>query len=271
VKHGAYLNTNAASSASDLVDLGVAAEEGGWDGIFVSDSLLFGYPEPWTVLASIAAGTEQVRLGTWISPVALQQPWRLAHAVATVDQLSGGRVVLGAGLGTRQEFEMFGDPYNPRTLRHRYDEALEIIVGLWGDEPFSFSGEHFQLREARLGVRPIQRPRVPIIIAAWWPNTRAFRRAATWDGIMPYWPALLGGGVGPEGQQPTGATVQDELRELLDFYRSLDPSPDSEIVLPRERPSRSYTELCEALGATWLLTTYPLDADELRKGPGLPH
>src|SRR6185437_8879174 len=85
------------------VELGLAAEEHGWDGVFIWDHLAFvwGSPaaDPWTVLAAIAASTTRVRLGTAVTPVARRRPQVVAHQVATLDNLSGGRVTFGAGLG----------------------------------------------------------------------------------------------------------------------------------------------------------------------------
>jgi len=85
------------------VELGLAAEAHGWDGVFIWDHLAFvwGSPaaDPWTVLAAIAASTKRVRLGPAVTPVARRRPQVVAHQVATLDNLSGGRVTFGAGLG----------------------------------------------------------------------------------------------------------------------------------------------------------------------------
>jgi alkanesulfonate monooxygenase SsuD/methylene tetrahydromethanopterin reductase-like flavin-dependent oxidoreductase (luciferase family) len=89
----------------------------GWDGVFLADHLIFpppstiggsveaderwDFPDPWITLAAIASRTERIRLGSWITPVARRQPWQLARDLATLDRLSRGRVILGAGLGRR--------------------------------------------------------------------------------------------------------------------------------------------------------------------------
>ncbi len=113
---------------------------------------------------------------------------------------------------------------------------------------------------------PVQQPRVPILVAGWWPNRKPFDRAARWDGAMPYWPALLEGQTGPEGQTSTG-TVEGELRELMAYYREV-ADPPGEVVLPREKGEQpAYDALAEELGATWLLTADRLDLDEVRAGP----
>jgi hypothetical protein len=83
---------------------------------------------------------------------------------------------------------------------------------------------------------------------------------------MPYWPALLEGEVGPEGQTSNG-TIDGELRDLMAFYREV-ADELGEVVLPRqERDDPEYRSLADEVGATWLLTAYRMDLDELREGP----
>ena len=267
MKHGVWLlNYESHRSVRDVVDLAVAAEEGGWDGVFVSDSLTDGTTDPWATLGAIAARTERVTLGTWITAPATQPPWRLAQTVATLDQLSNGRMMLGVGLGTGDDFDRFGDTATPRERARRYDEALEVVTRLWTGEPVTFDGEFFQLQEVTLPILPVQAPRVPILVAGWWPNRRPFDRAARWDGVMPFWPALLQGQPGPEGQTSTG-TIEGELRELMAHYHDVADDP-GQVVLPRDKGEQpAYDALAEEVGATWLLTADPLDLDELRAGP----
>ncbi len=267
VRHGVWLRNGSELEVKEVVEFAVEAERAGWDGVFVSDVLdatSDGYSDPWTVLAAVAVRTERIRIGTWITPVPSQLPWRLAHSVASLDQLSDGRVLLGVGLGAPYDYQAFGGAYEPSALGRKYDEALEIITGLWSGEPFSFSGEFFTVNETRLAVTPVQQPRVPILVAGWWPNKKPFRRAAQWDGIMPFWPALMNGGEGPQGEEATGS-VEEELRDLVAYYYSLADEP-GEVFLP-DRPDNDYRELCKELGATWLLATHVRDLDAIRQGP----
>lgn len=266
LRYGLWLRNGRGGSIEPAVERAVLAEAAGWDGVFVSDSILEGWSEPWSTLGAIAARTTRMVLGTWVVPVPQQDPWRLAHAVATVDQLAGGRVLLGTGYGVPAEYETFGIAGTPRGLGRRYDEALEVMDALWSGETVDYEGEFFTLRGARLPLLPVQRPRVPVLPGGWWPNRAPFRRAARWDGIMPFWPALLGGREGPGGQTPSEADPGDELGELVAFYRSLTDRP-GDIVVPWVRNLDGYHERCEQLGVTWLLLIAEVPDETVAAGP----
>lgn len=263
MNHGVWLQNGAALSVKEVVDFAVEAEQAGWDGVFVSDEPS-GYSDPWTVLGAIAAKTTRIRLGTWITPVPNNLPWRLAQIAATLDQLSDGRVILGVGLGTPYEYEAFYGAYDAKGLGRKYDEALEIMTRLWRGEPVTYSGEFFTLNDAQLAVTPVQKPRIPILLACWWPNKKPFRRAARWDGMMPAWPAVVPQGAGPQGEKKTGS-VEAELQELVAYYQQFTDEP-GEILLP-DRPDERYRELCQQLGATWMLGMDIQTLDDIRQGP----
>jgi alkanesulfonate monooxygenase SsuD/methylene tetrahydromethanopterin reductase-like flavin-dependent oxidoreductase (luciferase family) len=266
LKHGVWLHNGTSLSIGDAVEAATVAEASGWDGVFVSDSPWEGYSDPWVTLGACAAVTERVTLGTWVIPLPQYDPMRVAHAAASVDQLSGGRMLLGVGLGVRDEYEMFHRGYDGPRLGRKYDEALQVVDGLWQNENFSFEGEFFRLQDAALPKRPVQSPRIPIVMGAWWPNRGPFRRAAAWDGVMPFWPALLGS-EGPEGQEPSGATPDGELREMMAFYRSLTDDP-GEVILPRsERLGPVIDPAAAEVGATWLLTLDATSLDAIGNGP----
>jgi len=274
VARGLWIQNTAAVDATDAVECAVAAEEAGWDGVFLSDSITWGYSDPWTLLAGIATRTDQIRLGTWITPIPRRQPWQLAHDLASLDQLSGGRVLLGGGLGTPSEHTTFTQSSEPERPGERYDEALEIIAGLWRGDSVSYEGEHFTVDGLELAQTPVQEPRIPVVLGCWWPNRKPFQRGARWDGIMPNWPAMTESGEGPQGEQATGS-VEDELRDMLEYYHGLTDEP-GEIVLPLDPPNASseYVDTCKELGATWLLDTNTFvpgeggrNVDRVRDGP----
>lgn len=247
-----------------LVDAAVAAEESGWDGVFLADHLIFpppselgaastvtehwDMPDPWITLAAIAVRTDTIRLGTWVTPVARRQPWQLARDLATLDRLSAGRVMLGAGLGRRPDYEQFGHPWSLKWSGERTDEALSIIDQLWKGSPVTFSGEHFRLHDVVLLPTPVQQPRIPIVIGGLWPRKPAVRRGAAWDGIMTHFP---GDGVMPSD----GKSPEVHASEMVTFYRTLADTP-GEVFLPMtpENPSNSWPAVCHEIGGTWLYT-----------------
>jgi alkanesulfonate monooxygenase SsuD/methylene tetrahydromethanopterin reductase-like flavin-dependent oxidoreductase (luciferase family) len=115
---------------------------------------------PWVVLAAIAARTSTLRLGTGIFLLPLDHPLDVAEEVATLDQISGGRAFLGAGLGYRRyEWDALQLPYERRGTR--MTEALEIVQRAWTDERVSFHGEHFSFDDVEVLPKPVQsRPAV---------------------------------------------------------------------------------------------------------------
>jgi alkanesulfonate monooxygenase SsuD/methylene tetrahydromethanopterin reductase-like flavin-dependent oxidoreductase (luciferase family) len=167
------------------------AEDAGWDGFFLWDHLFWKRPQsepvadPWTVLAAIAAGTERIRFGPLITPLPRRRPWTVARQATTLDHLSGGRLVLGVGIGGdwHGDYSAFGEPAGDKEHGEMLDEALEIITGLWSGEPFSYSGAHYSVQDAQFLPRPVQQPRIPIWVAGVWPNKKPYRRAARWDGV----------------------------------------------------------------------------------------
>jgi alkanesulfonate monooxygenase SsuD/methylene tetrahydromethanopterin reductase-like flavin-dependent oxidoreductase (luciferase family) len=161
-----------------------AAEEAGWESVFVWDHLAFvwGPPaaDPWVVLAAIATATERVRLGPAVTPVARRRPQVLAQTVATLDVLSGGRVIFGAGLGgSDAEFGRFGEPTNAKVRAAMLDEGLEVLHRFWSGEEVDHRGEHYTVAGVTLAPKPLQE-RLPIWIGG---NKKpSLRRAGRWDG-----------------------------------------------------------------------------------------
>ncbi len=177
-----------------LIELGVAVERAGFDGYFLWDHIVFsntgdGPPilDPWLVLAVVAAKTTRIKLGTMVTPVPRRRPWQLARETTTLDRLSGGRVVLGVGIGSPAygDFGIFGEPSGDRARADRLDEGLDVLAGLWSGEKFSYAGEHYTIDPVRFTPTPVQRPRIPVWVAGVLPNPRPIARAARWDGFVP--------------------------------------------------------------------------------------
>ena len=148
-----------------------AAEHAGFDSIWLGDHLLYrddGRPErgpweAWTLLAALAAVTERVTLGTLVACTAFHPPAVLAKMAATVDEVSGGRLVLGIGAGwNRAEFDAFGLPFDHRASR--FEEAFEIVRRLLGGERVTLHGSYWHAEDAVLLPVPSRRP--PLMIGS---------------------------------------------------------------------------------------------------------
>jgi alkanesulfonate monooxygenase SsuD/methylene tetrahydromethanopterin reductase-like flavin-dependent oxidoreductase (luciferase family) len=181
------------SDVRTVASLAADAEAAGWDGFFVWDHLAFvkalrlRIADPWMLLTGVALATERLRLGPMVTPLARRRPWKLARETVTLDRLSGGRLVLGVGLGepASDEFGSFGEPTDPVVRAAMLDEGLEVLTRLWSGETVSFQGRHYRVDEVAFQPTPVQRPRVPIWVAGAWPRRGPLRRAARWDGSCP--------------------------------------------------------------------------------------
>jgi probable F420-dependent oxidoreductase len=145
-----------------------AAEEVGFDSIWIGDHLLYDDPEraPWeafTLLSALAAVTSRVKLGPLVACAGFHPPGVLAKMAATIDEVSGGRFVLGLGSGwNRREFDAFGIPYDKRVSR--FEEAFTIIRGLLAGERVTFEGAFHRADDAVLLPAPARR--VPLMIGS---------------------------------------------------------------------------------------------------------
>lgn len=148
----------------ELLDVVEGLDRLGFDAVFSSEHHFadVGYsPSVLPLAAAMAVRTTRVKIGTCVLLLPLHHPIRVAEDAATVDIISNGRFILGAGVGWRpEEFHGLGVD-----LKHRgslMEEALQIIIGCWTHEEFSFQGRHFQFSNVKLRPRPVQRPRPPI-------------------------------------------------------------------------------------------------------------
>jgi alkanesulfonate monooxygenase SsuD/methylene tetrahydromethanopterin reductase-like flavin-dependent oxidoreductase (luciferase family) len=109
-------------------------------------------------LTAIALATERVRFGALVTPLARRRPWKLAKETATLDRLSGGRLVVATGLGARGDMSPFGEGGPPAQLAARLDEGLDLLAALWSGQPANDEGEHFRVHDAVLRPTPLQHP-----------------------------------------------------------------------------------------------------------------
>lgn len=174
-----------------LAALAHEAEEEGWDGFFIWDHIGANWPaptgDPWVLLAAMAMTTARIKLGALVTPLPRRRPWKLARETVTLDRLSNGRLILGVGIGSdfAREYSAYGEETDAKTHGAMLDEGLDVLTRLWSGEPFSYTGQHYTIHDARFQPVPVQAPRIPIWVAGMWPNKAPFRRAARWDGLVP--------------------------------------------------------------------------------------
>ncbi len=252
------------SDAAAVAELAAAAEQAGWDGFFIWDHIVIadGMPvgDPWVILTAVAMATERITIGPMVTPLPRRRPWVVARQTVTLDHLSGGRLVLGVGIGVPEqvEFGTFGEPTGVRERAEMLDEALDVIVGMWSGAPFSYEGEHFEVAEMTFMPRPIQQPRIPIWVAGTWPNKGPFRRAARFDGAFPL--ADDNGSpmpITPDGVAEVVANVAAQ-RDSMDGYEVSAP-----IILTSggSEDQRTLAQYAEA-GVTWAHLGPDLDGNE---------
>ena len=200
------LNNWGIEDASALVDLATRAEELGFDSVWVHDHVfnvghvfdrIGGKPyyEPLTLLSFVAARTERVRLGTSVLVLPYHNPIRLAKTAATLDVLSGGRLILGVGVGAiEKEMVAMGSPFGDRGALT--DEAIAVMRALWAEEEPRFDGKYHRFDGMPFSPKPLQKPSIPLVIGG--VSRAAIRRAArVGDGWQPLGlsPEALGHGI----------------------------------------------------------------------------
>jgi probable F420-dependent oxidoreductase len=197
-----------------VVRLAVRAEELGFDSVWVHDHVfnvdrIFDriggrpYYEPLTILSYVAALTRRVALGTSVLVLPYHNPIRLAKIAATLDQLSGGRLILGVGVGSiPQESEAMGSPYTERGAIT--DEALAVMKELWTQDDPKFEGAYSRFAGMKFSLKPWQKPHIPLVIGG---NSRAAIRRAVRLGNG--WQPL---GLSPEDLQRGMAYLREQAR-----------------------------------------------------------
>jgi alkanesulfonate monooxygenase SsuD/methylene tetrahydromethanopterin reductase-like flavin-dependent oxidoreductase (luciferase family) len=249
-----------------VAELAVQAENAGWDGVFLWDHLLYSAPvraisDPWICCAAIATSTSRIQFGPMVTPLTRRRPQVLARQAAALDQLSGGRLVLGFGLGDDGEvgeLSRFGEEAGPRVRAVRLDEGLDLVRRLLSGAVVDHDGVHFAARDVAFQP-PATRPGgIPFWIGGRWPNVAPLHRAARYDG------AFVISVPGPSG-----------LAQVRNTVAAARPGGLGGFDLVVELPVGEDPEPWGAAGATWVLTRvgpYEMDLDDVRRvvraGPG---
>ena len=223
-----------------------------WDHVYAGPAAPVPAVDPWVVLGALAGRTERARLGPMVTPLARRRPEKVAREAVTVDRISGGRLVLGVGLGNPpQEFTAFGADADPTRRAARLDEALDVVRGLWSGEPFSHAGEHFTVRDAQFLPRPAAGS-IPVWAACTTPHRAPLRRAARVEGVI-LADTTAAGGIDPVAVADLQAAVDDIRRHRGDL-----DAFDVAVLCPAVPGSDDLAAYAGA-GATWIVVTGWID------------
>lgn len=261
--------------AGPVDDVAVAAERAGFDGFSFTEHPVPGARwldagghqslDPLVALSFVAAVTTRLRLLTYLVVAPYRNPFLLAKAAATVDKLSGGRLVLGLGTGyQKSEYHAVGVDFDERNAL--FDEALDALPLHWRGEPFSYRGTHFDARDVIARPRPVQAP-IPIWIGG---NSALSRRrvAERAQGWMPL--------LGPPTLNVTARTpalssladVADAIAGVRDAARAAGRRDEIDVVYPYQDPGLATPEVdadrhrgaladIERAGVTWVVVSGP--------------
>ncbi len=248
-------STGVAVPWRDVRERILRAEELGFDSAWMVDHFLFRHPpeetfgfwDGWSCLAAIAEATTRVELGLLVACTSYRHPTILANMANTIDEISGGRTILGIGAGwTEAEFRALGAPYDHRASR--FEEALTIIATLLREGEIDFDGQYYQARECELHPRGPRPKGPPIMVGA--TRDRMNRLAARHADILnrdfgptshadlEAWHARVDAACASVGRDP--ATLERTVAVAIDL-------PDSEIAMPRDAITGSPEELAESL------------------------
>ncbi|AGZ44971.1 luciferase-like monooxygenase [Actinoplanes friuliensis DSM 7358] len=232
-------------TAPEQVEQAVLAEQSGWDGVFVWEAA--SGVDAWSLLAAMAVVTTRVRLGTMLTPLPWRRPWKVASQVATVDQLSNGRAVLGIGVGAvTDDLPLTGETTDLRERAAMMDDGIDLMRTLWAGGT-SHHGPHYDYKVERDDPAEVGRPvqdRVPIWVVAVWPRPKSLRRVLKCDGVIP------GHGGGP-----------DEMRAMRAWLVERGAPEDLDILTEGETPgddpaaARAQVAPWADAGCTWWMET----------------
>jgi probable F420-dependent oxidoreductase len=232
----------------ELRAMALAAEESGFDSIWLGDHLLYrgdGRPERgpwdvWTTLAALAASTERVRLGPLVAATAFHPPGMIARMAAAIDEIAGGRFVLGIGAGwNRAEFDAFGISYDDRAAR--FEEAFEIVRRLLDGERVTFDGRFHRTEDAVLLPTPTRRP--PLMIGS--TGERMLRATLPHvDAWNTWWDAF---GNRPEDFAKVNARISELASEVGRAPEEVERSACALVVLDRSAGDRPVLDGVTAL------------------------
>lgn len=227
-----------------ISDIACAAEQAGWDGLFVWDHVLspvageWDIADPWITLAAVATSTTRIKLGPMVTPLPRRRVIKVARETITLDRLSGGRLILGLGTGRDvwREYSAFGDNGDPRRLARTLDEGAEVLAALWAGDTVTHRGE-VVVDGIRITPGPLRQSRIPV----WFGTNRTggapIERAARYDGIFPL-------GMDHDGIARIAEAVAAVRGGLAGFDIAVAAGPDTDL------------DRLQAVGATWAVREF---------------
>jgi alkanesulfonate monooxygenase SsuD/methylene tetrahydromethanopterin reductase-like flavin-dependent oxidoreductase (luciferase family) len=236
-----------------LVRLAERTEAAGWDGFSTWDTLGLAMDsvaaDPFVALAGVAAATERIALLASVIVLPRRRPQLVAQAAATLDRLSGGRLVLGVGAGgDKPDYTAFGEDWESSVRVARMDEAVRIVDGFLRGETVTSEGPAYRVDGVGIGPRPARQPRPPIWMGAFRPG--GIRRAAMWDG----WIAVSIGGDGASlGMTPADLAEKVEMARATRRDAGLGDAPFDVAVFGQAGLGGFTPADFETAGATWWL------------------
>jgi hypothetical protein len=237
-------------SAPQQLELATLAERSGWDGVFVWEAA-YGV-DAWSLLAAIATATTRIRIGTLLTPLPWRRPWKVASQVATVDQLSQGRVIVTVGLGAlTSDLPLTGEVTDLRQRADLLDEGIDLIQRLWAGET-RYHGRHYvydggprsDLSEV---VTPVQQP-IPIWVVGVWPRPKSMARVLRCNGIVPQYEVGDRDAV-PEDARAVCAWLESRVKPTFDIT--------ADGATPTRDPDAAIAEVARwaDAGCSWWLET----------------
>ncbi len=230
------------SDPSALVDIALAAEANGWDGVFVWDHLLrpieqaTRIADPWIMMTAIAAATSRIRIGPMVTPIPRRRPLKLAREIATLDLVAKGRLTMGLGLGVDSggELTRTAEELDPKVRGEMLDEGIDVLDQLLRGEHVVHEGKHYKMDGITLAPTGVQQPRVPFWLATRGANLTPLKRAARFEGLCPTV-------ISPE-----------RFGEIVDYIANLRGNLDGYDFALMVTPDHHFDEYASR-GATWAI------------------
>lgn len=266
--------TASCGSATQSIEMAVAAEDAGWDGFFAWDGISVGPMDtfdPWTILGAAAVRTSRITLGAMVFSLPRRKPWEVARQALTVDHLSGGRLVLPVGLGAIDDgaySRVSGEHVAVKERAALLDDSLAILDLAWTGEPVTYEGTFHRVTDLAFQPRPV-RGTIPVWVIGAWFAPRSMRRAAGRDGV-----------IATRREDGFDPLKPDEMRKVSDWVTEQRGGEPFELVAEGVLPTdgaaaREKIEALEAAGVTWWIdSNWDFDTvtpdgllERIRRGP----